>query len=68
MLWLVQTNRATTGKPHLGNRTPSCFLNLRTLNTFLGKGSHLRFEIVANEIEFVGTILIGWMECGLCWR
>ena len=68
MLWLVQANRATTGKPHLGNRTPSCFLNFRTLNIFLGKGRHLRFQIVANEIEFVGAILIAWMECGFSWR
>jgi hypothetical protein len=68
MLWLVQANRATTGKPHLGNRTPSCFLNFRTGHIFLGKGSHLRFQIVANEIEFVGAILIGRMKCGLSWR
>jgi len=41
MLWLVQPNRATAGKPHFGNRTPSCFLNFGTLNIFLRKGSHL---------------------------
>ena len=62
MLWLVQPNRATSGKPHLGNRTPSCLLNFRTLNIFLRKRSHFRFQIVANKIEFVGTILIGRME------
>ncbi len=68
MLWLVQSNRTTTGKLHPGNRTPSYFLNLRTLNIFPGKERHLRFQIVANEIELVAAILIRWMECGLCWR
>jgi hypothetical protein len=57
---LAGTDRATTGKPHLGDRTPSCFLNLRTLNIFLGNGSHLRFQIVAYEMKFVDAILIGW--------
>jgi hypothetical protein len=68
MLWLVQANRATAGKAHLGNRAPSRFLNFRALNSFLGKASHLRFQVVANEIEFVRPILIGRMKCGLSWR
>ena len=68
MLWLVQTNRATTGKPQLSNRTPSCFLNFRTLNVFPGQCTHLRFQVVANEIEFLGALLVGRMECGLSWR
>src|SRR5215831_366673 len=68
MLWLVQAHQATPGKSYLGDRTPSCFLNFRTLNIFLGEGSHLRFQIVANEIEFVAAIFVGRVECSFCWR
>ena len=68
MLWLVQANRTTTGKPDLSNRTPSGFLNFGALNILLGKGSHLGFQVVANEIEFVGAMLIRLMECRFSWR
>src|SRR5712692_5170239 len=64
MLRLIQADFASTGKPHLRNGTPSCFLNLRALNALLRQGSHLGFQAVAHEIEFVGTILIGRVECG----
>src|SRR5581483_3993810 len=68
MLWLVQANQATTGKAHPGNRTPSRFLNFRALNIFLRQASHLGFQVVANEIQFVSAILIGGMECSFSWR
>src|SRR5712692_5267138 len=68
MLRLIQADFASTGKPHLRNGTPSCFLNLRALNALLRQGSHLGFQAVAHEIEFVGTILIGRVECGFCRR
>src|SRR5713226_2111105 len=64
MLRLIKADLASTGKPHLRNGTPSCFLNLRALNALLRQGSHLGFQAVAHEIEFVGTILIGRVECG----
>src|SRR5258707_15454940 len=68
MLRLIKPDLASTGKPHLRNGTPSCFLNLRACNARLREGSHLGFQAVAQEIEFVGTIHIGWVERGFCWR
>ena len=67
MLWLIEANIASTGKPHLRNGTPSCLLNFRALNALLRERSHLGFQIVAHEIEFV-TVLLGGMECGFCRR
>jgi hypothetical protein len=54
MLWLIEANIATTGKPHLRNRTRLCVLNFRALDTLLREPSHLSFQVVANEVEFVG--------------
>ena len=68
MLRLIKADLASAGKPHLRNGTPSWFLNLRALDALLCEGSHFGFQIVAHEIEFVDTILIGRMECGLCRR
>ena len=68
MLWLVQPNSATTGKPHFGNRAPSRFPDFRTLDALLRKESYLRFQVIANEKEFVSAILIRWMECRFSWR
>src|SRR5712692_7637610 len=68
MLRLIKADVASTGKPHLRNGTPWSFLNFRALDVLLHEGSHFGFEVVAHEIEFVGTILIGRMECGFCRR
>src|SRR5260370_41459647 len=68
MLRLIKADFASTGKPHLRNGTPSRFLNFRALNVFLREGSHFGFQIVAHEIEFVDTLLIGRVECGFCRR
>lgn len=68
MLRLIKTNLASAVKPYLRNGSPSFFLNLRELDTLLRERSHLGFEDVAHEIEFVGTILIGRVECGLSRR
>jgi hypothetical protein len=59
VLWLIETNIASAGKPHLGNGTPSCVLNFRELNALTRERSHLGFQIVAHEIEFVGALLGG---------
>jgi hypothetical protein len=64
----MRSDLASAGKPHLGNGSPSFFVNLRELDTFFREGSHLGFEDVAHEKEFVGTILIGREECGLSRR
>src|ERR1700674_4790555 len=68
MLRLIEADLASTGKPHLRNGTPSCFLNFRALNVLLRERSHFGFQIVAHEIEFVDTILIGRVKCGFCRR
>jgi hypothetical protein len=68
MLRLIKADLASAGKLHLRNGTPSWFLNFRALDALLCEGSHFGFQIVAHEIEFVGTILIGRVECGFCRR
>ncbi len=68
MLWLIKAELASTRKPHLGNGTPGCFLNFRTLNVLLREGSHFGFQIVAHEKEFVDAVFIGGVECGFCRR
>src|ERR1700674_200113 len=68
MLRLIEADLASTGKPHLRNGTPSCFLNFRALNVLLRERSHFGFQIVAHEIEFVDTILVGRVKCGFCRR
>src|SRR5713226_1123413 len=62
MLRLIEANLAATGKPHLGNGTPPCFLNLGALNALLRKRSHLCFQAIAHEIEFMRTIFNGRVE------
>src|SRR5260370_27011264 len=39
-------------------------MNLRALHTFFLKRSHLLFQAVAHEIEFMRAILTGRVECG----
>jgi hypothetical protein len=70
MLGLIKADLASTGKPHLCNRTPSLFLNFRALNALFFEGSHLDLQVVTHEIKFVGTTLIGRVDCGIdvfCW-
>src|SRR5262249_24775711 len=67
MLWLVQANHATAGKPDLGDRTPPRLLNFGAFNISLRKASHLCFQVVANEIQFVRASFIGRVECGFSW-
>jgi hypothetical protein len=44
-------------------------LNRGTLNVLFREGDHLGFQVVAHEIEFVGsTGLIRGVECGFCRR
>ena len=69
MLRLIEADLASTGQLHLGNGSPSCFLNGRTLNVFLREGGNFGFQVVAHEIEFVdNTTFVGRMECGFCRR
>src|SRR6202030_917370 len=68
MLGLIKADLASTGKPHFCNRTPSLFLNFRALNALFFEGSHLDLQIVAHEIKFVGTTLIGRVDCGFSRR
>src|SRR5208337_4953057 len=68
MLRLIKADHASAGKPNPRNGTPRRFLNFRALNALLHQGSHFGFQIVAHEIEFVDTILIGRVECSFCRR
>jgi hypothetical protein len=65
---LIKADLASTGKPHLRDGAPWCFVNFRALNVLLREGSHFGFQIVRHEIEFVDTILIGRVECYFCRR
>src|SRR5271163_3512563 len=64
MLRLIKADFPSTGKPHLRNGTPSCFLNLRALNVLLREGCHFGLQVVAHEIDFLGATPIGWVYCG----
>ena len=68
MFRLIKADLASTGKPHPRNGTPWCFLNFRALNVLLRERSHFGFQILAHEIEFVDTILIGRVKCSFCRR
>ena len=68
MLRLIKADLGSAWKTHLCNATPSWFFNCRAFNALLREGSHFHFQVVAHQIEFVDTILIGRMECGLCRR
>src|SRR6267154_3271706 len=68
MLGLIKADLSSAGKPHLRDRTPSLFLNVRTLNALRCEESHFYFQIVAHEIEFVSDILVRWMDCSFSWR
>jgi hypothetical protein len=68
MLRLIKADLASTGKLHLRNGTPSCFLSFRALNALLGEGRHFGFQVVAHEIEVLGANLIGWVYCGFSGR
>jgi hypothetical protein len=62
MLRLIKSNLATSGKQHLCDGTPARFLNVRALNLLLREGGHFGFQIVAQEIQFVSTILFSRVE------
>src|SRR5215470_3733190 len=68
VLRLVETDLAPAWKLDFGNRTPSGFLHIRTVDAFLSERRHLGFQIFAHEIEFVYVVLIGRMKRGLCRR
>src|SRR6266404_3856293 len=67
MLRLIKPDLASTGKPHLRNRSPSRFLHLRARNALVRERSHLGFQAVANKIKFVETLL-GRVERDFRWR
>jgi hypothetical protein len=67
MLRLVKADFAPAGKLHLGYKTPLRFLNFGAFDAAPRKGSHFSFQVVAHEIKFVDTILIGRVKGDLCW-
>src|SRR6266852_994720 len=64
MLRLIQPNLSSTRQFHLRNRAPSRFFNLRALHTLLSECSHLCFQAVTHEIEFMRPVLTSRVECG----
>src|SRR5215813_13050761 len=68
MLWLVETDLASAGKPNFSDRTPSGLLHLRTPDAFFPECRHLRPYIVTHEIEFVPVTVFGGMNCHFCRR
>lgn len=68
MLRLIKADLTSTRKPHLRDCTPSWLVNVRALNAFLRERNHFPLQIVAHEIEFVDTVLIGRVECEFCRR
>jgi hypothetical protein len=57
MFRLIEADLASTRKLNLRNRTPSCFLNRGALNIHLRERGHFGFQVVAQEIEFVGSTI-----------
>src|ERR1700730_12094654 len=68
MLRLIEADLASTGQTHLCNGTPFVVLNFREPNALFFEGSHLDLQIVTHEIKFVGTTLIGRVDCGFSRR
>src|ERR1700736_6057761 len=68
MLRLIKANAASAGKLHFRNGAPPFFLNFRALNVFFRERSYLGFQVVAQKIKFVESILVGRMKCRLRWR
>jgi hypothetical protein len=68
MLRLIKANSASTGKPYLRDGTPPRFLNFGARDAFRRQGRHFGFQIVAQEIQFVGAALLRWVERGFCRR
>jgi len=68
MLWLVETDFASTGKPDLGHRTPPCFFHLGTPDVLFAECRYLALQIVTHQIEFVPNSLLGRMNGHLCRR
>src|SRR5215470_5175169 len=65
MLRLVETDLPPARKLDFGDRTPSGFLHVRTVDAFLSKGRHLGLQIFAYEVEFVYIVGVCRMERGL---
>ena len=63
MLRLIKANATSARKLHFCNGTPPFFLNFRAFHVLLGEGHHFGFQIVAQKIKFVDTIVVGRMEC-----
>src|SRR5438093_12447442 len=65
---LVEADRASAGKPELGDQTPSGFLHVRTPNALRLQCRYLGLQIVTHEIDFVPVVLLGRMNGQFCRR
>jgi hypothetical protein len=69
MLRLIEAYFASAGQLDPSYRSPSFFVNRRAADALFRKRSRFRFQVIAQEIEFVLAILIGRMERGLAgWK
>src|SRR5437763_15411520 len=65
---LIETHFASTGKPDLGDRTPSGLLYLRTPDALRIQRQYLGLEIVTHQIEFVPVTVLGRVDRHFCRR
>src|SRR5262245_44197194 len=68
MLRLIEAHLPSAGKPDVGDRSPPCFLHLRTADALPVERHYLGLQIVAHEVELMSTILFGGMNGHLRWR
>src|ERR1700722_7565007 len=68
MFRLIQADVAAARQAHPGNRTPALLVDLRALHVFFGQRRNFSLQVVAEEIQLVGAVLIGGMERGFSGR
>src|ERR1700722_12307401 len=64
MLGLIQADVAAARQAHLGDRTPALLMHFGALHVFFGQPRNFGLQVVAEEIQLVGAVLIGGMEGG----
>src|SRR5262245_29658401 len=62
MLWLVETDLPSAGKPDLDDGAPSGFLHVRAADALCGERRDLGLQVVTHEVELVPVIFVGRMK------
>jgi hypothetical protein len=63
MLWLIQTEFATSRQLDRSQHSPGWFLHFRACHAFRGEGYYLSIQIVTHQIELMLAI-VSRVECG----